>query len=79
MSSQSSVDAPTLSIGMHAVVTVLGTVFAALAVFLAWRGVDGGYSWKLVLALISTSGIALDFFFAAFTRRYPFTAMLWLL
>lgn len=69
--------APRMGVGMHFACTLLGTAFGLLAFILIYQ-LFRVFSWKLVSAVAAAAGISGDFLHGAFTRRYPFAVLLWL-
>lgn len=69
---------PRMGVGMHFVCTLLGTAFGMLACVLIYQ-LFWGFSWGLLGVVLAATGISGDFLQGAFTRRYPFAVLLWLL
>lgn len=70
-------NAPVMSIGMHAAVTVLGLAFLFITSLIGYEIVAVGITWKLVTGGALTLSIAIDLFAGAFRGRLPISALIW--
>jgi hypothetical protein len=71
-------DTPQMSVGMHAICTLLGLASAVLTAYLAY-GLFESFSWALLGGTLCTFFFAEEFFRGAVTRRYPGWILVFLL
>ena len=73
-----SKDTPIMPSGIHFAVTIFGGLFGMLSCWLIYKLLTNQFDWKLCVFMLSTIGIAADFLVGAFSQRYPFLVLLWL-
>ena len=66
-----------MPLGIQAMVTILGGLFAILSCMLIYQLFTNEFSWGLLFGLLVTTCIAFDFLIGAFSRDYPFIILLW--